>query len=427
MRIPELHQLFLQHPQVCTDTRKITSGSIFFALKGDHFNGNQFAAKAIESGCSYAVIDEQQYAGEKTILVENVLETLQALATYHRQYWGKTMVAITGSNGKTTTKELIHSVLGQQYRCLATVGNLNNHIGVPLTLLSLKPEHEIAVVEMGANHQREIDQLCNIAQPNYGLITNAGKAHLEGFGGEAGVLKGKGEMYDYLRQHDGLVFINEDDEKLKSILGNLRFRSYGFSPAANVRGRLLTKGIFLEMEITNDHQTVEVHTQLTGNYNAINVLCAAAVGTWLGVTLQQVKQGIEGYVPDNSRSQVQETGRNTLILDAYNANPSSMGLAIENLQRLQANHKFFVVGDMREMGTYATREHEAILEKLKASGLNGILVGQEFHRLANTYGFTSFEEVGQARAYLQQANLTGYTILIKGSRGIKLENVVDVL
>jgi len=427
MTIPELHQLFLQHPQVCTDTRKLTSGAIFFALKGENFNGNQFAAKAIDEGCSYAVIDEKEFAGNKTILIENVLQTLQALATYHRQYWGKKIVAITGSNGKTTTKELIHSVLSQQYNCLATVGNLNNHIGVPLTLLSLKTEHEIAVVEMGANHQREIAQLCNITQPNYGLITNAGKAHLEGFGGEAGVLKGKGEMYDYLRAHQGIAFINEDDEKLKSIATGLQTRSYGFSPTANVKGKLLTKGIFLEMEIAHGDEKVEVHTQLTGNYNAINVLCAAAVGRELGINPQQVKKGIETYRPDNSRSQVYPTGRNTLILDAYNANPSSLSLAIDNLERIQANHKFFVVGDMREMGTYAAQEHQAILEKLKTTGLQGILVGQEFHRLAPAYGYISFDEVGQARTWLQQANLQGYTILIKGSRGIKLENVVDVL
>lgn len=427
MHISELHKLFLSNPQGCTDTRKIVPNSIFFALKGDNFNGNHFAAKAIENGCSYAVIDEENYQGAKTILVNNVLETLQLLATYHRQYWGKQIVAITGSNGKTTTKELIHSVLSQKYNCLATVGNLNNHIGVPLTLLSLKSEHELAVVEMGANHQREIALLCNIAQPNYGLITNAGKAHLEGFGGETGVLKGKGEMYDYLREHQGTVFINEDDEKLKSISTGLQTLSYGFSASAAVRGKLLTKNVFLEMEITVGADKTEVHTQLTGNYNAINVLCAAAVGTGLGVSLDRIKNGIEAYKPDNSRSQVYKTQRNTLILDAYNANPSSLQLAIENLERIQADHKFFVVGDMREMGEYAEQEHKAILEKLKKTGIQGIVVGPEFSRWAQAYGFHFFEDAGQAKTYLQQLHLSGHTILIKGSRGIKLENVVEVL
>lgn len=427
MTIPELHQIFLKHPEVCTDTRKINPGAVFFALKGDNFNGNVFAQKAVEQGCSYAVIDEPAFAFEKSILVNDVLQTLQELAAYHRQHWGKKIVAITGSNGKTTTKELIHSVLKQKFNCLSTKGNLNNHIGVPLTLLSLKNEHEVAVVEMGANHQREIALLCEITQPDLGLITNAGKAHLEGFGGEEGVLKGKGEMYDYLRAHNKTAFINEDDEKLKSIAGGLKTYSYGFAETALVRGKLLTKDIFLEMEIFMGKELVQVKTQLTGNYNATNVLCAAAVGTLMDVSSQQVKKGIEEYTPDNSRSQVAKTTRNTLILDAYNANPSSMSLAIDNLVRIDAEKKFFIVGDMREMGEYARKEHEAILKKLHETGLQGICIGSEFMQCPEKYGFPCFDQVTDAREFIQQANLQGYNILIKGSRGVKLENIVDLL
>ncbi|HYG51539.1 MAG TPA: UDP-N-acetylmuramoyl-tripeptide--D-alanyl-D-alanine ligase [Flavobacteriales bacterium] len=433
MTIPELHTLFLKHQQVCTDTRKIIDGSIFFALKGENFNGNKFAQQALEQGCAYAVIDEKEYAvGNKTILVNNVLTCLQQLASFHRDYWNtaggyvrRDVIALTGSNGKTTTKELIHAVLRQTMHCYATVGNLNNHIGVPLTLLALKPEHTLAIVEMGANHQKEIELLCNIAKPNFGIITNVGKAHLEGFGGEEGVLKGKGELYDYIRQHDGHIFVNGDDEKLMKIAKGISAYTYGYGEHNMVKGKILDKNIFLEMEVSADGEVKHVATNLTGTYNGINVLCAYAVGWIFDMEHEQIIKGIESYTPDNSRSQVVKTGFNTLILDAYNANPSSMSLALENLARIDAPQKMFVLGDMREMGEHAQAEHLAILNKIKELKLNGILVGEEFSRYRNNFDFTFFENTPKALEWLKEMKIKNNLVLIKGSRGIKLEQVVE--
>lgn len=426
MSIQELHQRFLKKPFVCTDTRKIVNGAVFFALKGDNFNGNKFAHKALELGCSLAIVDEKEYADQPQIIfVDDVLKCLQDLANYHRKYWGKKIIALTGSNGKTTTKELIHSVLKQQFNCAATVGNLNNHIGVPLTLLSLKPEHELAIVEMGANHQKEIELLCNIAQPNQGVITNIGKAHLEGFGGEAGVLKGKGEMYEYLRKTNGTIFINGDDEKLNSISHGLKKISYGYGNNNDVEGKLLDNNIFLEMEIVHADTSTKVTTKLTGGYNGINVLCAYAVGLDCNMRDENIKRGIETYEPDNSRSQVVKTERNTLILDAYNANPSSMHLALENLARIEAPNKMFVLGDMREMGEYAKAEHLAVLNKVKELSLKGIFVGEEFSRYKNDFSYTFFENAADALAWFEKQQVNNNVVLIKGSRGIKLEQVIS--
>jgi UDP-N-acetylmuramoyl-tripeptide--D-alanyl-D-alanine ligase len=430
MTIPELHAIFLQYQQVCIDTRKITKDAIFFALKGENFNGNKFAAQALEQGCVYAVVDEKEHAvNEKIILVNDVLKCLQDLAAFHRVYWGHSgmgnfVIALTGSNGKTTTKELIHSVLKQQYNCYATVGNLNNHIGVPLTLLSLKPEHKIAIVEMGANHQKEIELLCAIAQPDQGLITNIGKAHLEGFGGEEGVLKGKGEMYDYIRKHDRTIFINGDDDKLLSISKDIKQVRYGYGERNYVKGKILDKNIFLEMEIRFEDEIKHVITNLTGKYNGINVLCAYAVGLTWDVNPEKIAKGIESYTPDNSRSQVMKTNSNTLILDAYNANPSSMVLALENLARIEAPQKMFVLGDMREMGEHAKAEHRAILEKTLQLNLKGVFVGEEFSYYKNEYDFTFFQDAGDALIWLKEKQVKNNLVLIKGSRGIKLETVV---
>ncbi|HLP13121.1 MAG TPA: UDP-N-acetylmuramoyl-tripeptide--D-alanyl-D-alanine ligase [Flavobacteriales bacterium] len=425
MTMQELHSIFLRHPHVCTDTRKITPGAIFFALKGDNFNGNKFAQQALEQGCAYAVIDEKEFAlNEKCMLVDDVLSSLQQLAAFHRRHWGKKVLALTGSNGKTTTKELIHAVLKQTHNCLATVGNLNNHIGVPLTLLSLKPEHELAIVEMGANHQKEIELLCKIAQPDFGLITNIGKAHLEGFGGEEGVLKGKGEMYEYIREHKGTIFINGDDEKLLSISEAIKQIRYGYNDGNYVKGKIIDKDIFLEMEVSHDGKTTHVATNLTGTYNGINVLCAYAVGLEWGLNDKDIVKGIESYMPDNSRSQVVKTTYNTLILDAYNANPSSMTLALENLARIDAAEKMFVLGDMREMGNYAKAEHLSILNKIKELNLQGVLVGDEFLRYQNDFNYTFFQNAADALEWLKLKQVKNNLVLIKGSRGIKLETVI---
>lgn len=426
MTIPELHQVFLNHPVVCTDTRKISRNSIFFALKGASFNGNEFAEKALEAGSAYAIVDEEKYCkNERTILVSDVLKCLQDLAAYHRKHWGKTIIALTGSNGKTTTKELMAAVLSKKYNCLYTSGNLNNHIGVPLTLLNLTTKHDIAVVEMGANHQLEIALLCTIAQPNYGIITNIGKAHLEGFGGEEGVLKGKGEMYAYIQASQGTIFINGDDAKLNSIKHNIQAISYGFGQDNNVHATLVNGTEWAVVLLPYQGVEYTIKSNLTGGYNGINILCAAAIGLHFGVAPQDIKNAIEEYQPENNRSQVFNTPNNILILDAYNANPSSLHLAIENLVGIQAAHKFFVIGEMREMGAYAEMEHKAILEQLKRSHLNGVLVGKDFSKFKEQYNFHFFDSSSEAKPFLQNLKLKDHTILIKGSRGVKLEEVID--
>lgn len=427
-QIQELHQLFLKNPHVCTDTRKIVKDGIFFALKGASFNGNEFAAQALEQGCAYAVIDEEKYAvNDRTILVSDVLSALQSLAKYHRKYWNKTIVALTGSNGKTTTKELIHAVLKQHYNVLATTGNLNNHIGVPLTLLQLRPEHKMAIVEMGANHQKEIELLCSIALPDYGLITNVGKAHLEGFGGEEGVLKGKGEMYDYIRSSKGKIFINSNDEKLNSIASGLSVITYGLSEKNNVYGKIIDDADFVKVELHIDDEVLLINSNLTGAYNLSNILCAAAVGKEFGVSADKIKKGIESYYPDNNRSQVVKTNKNTLILDAYNANPSSMVAALENLQRIKAENKYFILGEMREMGDYAKDEHLSILQKAVATGIKGAFVGMEFFALKDKFEpYLFFKNAEEAKHYFKKNTIEHSTILIKGSRGIKLEIVQPV-
>lgn len=428
MDIAALHQLFLSHPRICTDTRKIEKGSIFFALKGDNFNGNAFAEQAIQSGCSFAVIDEAKYAHTtNAILVNDVLETLQELARYHRKIWNKKIIALTGSNGKTTTKELIHAVLKQKFNCLATKGNLNNHIGVPLTLLELRDEHEVAIIEMGANHQKEIAALSSIALPDMGLITNIGKAHLEGFGGEAGVLKGKGELYDFLRASNGLVFMHSADQKLRSISHGLNLLKYGFSNDDHVKGKLKHGGVMLEIELTIGEKSISIQSNLTGEYNAVNILGAAAIGNYFNLSLEQIKAGIESYFPDNNRSQVAKTKFNTVIMDAYNANPSSMQLAIENLNGIDQSAKYFILGDMREMGEYAAQEHKGILQKLSSTNLKGILVGEEFYKYRNDFPYSFFRTTEDAIDFLKQHPIKNTMVLVKGSRGIKLEKVYDFL
>lgn len=427
MTLQELHKQFLINQVICTDTRKIIPGAIFFALKGDNFNGNKFASTAIEQGCVLAIVDEKEYVtNAKIILVDNVLVCLQNLANFHRKYWGRKIIALTGSNGKTTTKELINNVLKQKMNCLATIGNLNNHIGVPLTLLSLKHEHDIAIVEMGANHQGEIAQLCKIAEPDFGVITNIGKAHLEGFGGEAGVLKGKGEMYTYIRDYKGQIFINGDDEKLASIAKGIDSISYGYGATNSVKGEIIDDGILLSMKVQHASQTITISSNLTGKYNGINILCACAVGIQSGLSLAEIKKGIETYFPDNNRSQIKKTTNNTLILDAYNANPSSMLLAIDNLAHIEAKRKFFILGDMLEMGDYADVEHLAVLKRLKELNLNGILVGKHFYKYKSEFQYPFYMNAIEARDHLANEKIKDAVILIKGSRGIKLETVVDL-
>lgn len=426
MSLHDLYNLFLTHPSVQTDTRKLRSGDLFFALKGANFNGNQFAAQALEAGAAYAIIDEEAFAiPGKTILVSDVLQTLQQLALHHRRQFSIPFIAITGSNGKTTTKELVHAVLSKKYRTYTTEGNFNNHIGIPLTILKVKPDAEMAVVEMGANHQREIAAYCTYTEPSHGLITNVGKAHLEGFGGLEGVRKGKGELFDYLRgRPEGMVFVNWDYDYLQEMsLGIAHIVKYGTTDGLFVKGRLLQGDPFLHASLQHETEEAALHTQLVGAYNLPNLMAAAAIGLHFGVALSDIKSAIEAYTPSNSRSQLLKYGEHEIILDAYNANPSSMRLAIENLARLQAAHKVLILGAMAELGEESLAEHQGIIDLIGQSDWDAVaLVGGDFQKLSHPYlRFDSAEAAGQ---WWKQANLHPARVLIKGSRSMQMETVL---
>jgi UDP-N-acetylmuramoyl-tripeptide--D-alanyl-D-alanine ligase len=427
MEINELYKIYLTHPIICTDTRKIIKNSIYFALKGDNFNGNLFAMQAIEQGCAFAIVDEETTGKSNFIIkVDNVLETLQALANHHRKNLSIPIIAITGSNGKTTNKELIHAVLSKKYKTLATKGNLNNHIGVPLTLLNIDKECEIAIVEMGANHQKEIELLCKIAEPDFGLITNIGKAHLEGFGGLEGVKKGKKELYDFIKAKNGTIFINDDDTVLLSLAAGMNKISFGKNPQNYVSGSIESSSHFLNFKWKHKLNDSLVLTHLIGDYNFQNMLAAATIGCYFGVGEVAISSALSDYMPDNNRSQALKTEKNSLIMDAYNANPSSMNAALSNFYKLEAKNKLFILGDMLEMGDESFAEHKAIIELTKKLLLNGIFVGKEFAKVGDKT-IAVFENVTEAKLYLQSKNIEHNTILIKGSRGIKLELVKDVL
>lgn len=426
MQIEQLYKIYQQFPSVQTDTRLLKQGDIFFALKGDNFNGNCFAAKAIENGAAYAVIDEKEfYSGEKTILVEDVLSALQQLAKYHReQFTNIPFIAITGSNGKTTTKELVHAVLSTTYKTYTTEGNLNNHIGIPLTILKIKPDAEMAVIEMGANHQKEIDGYCEYAQPTHGIITNCGKAHLEGFGGVEGVRKGKGELYDYLRINKGTAFVMWDYDYLQEMSrGISTIITYG-TKDANVEGTAVKNDPFLEVAITKGADTVTIMSHLVGDYNLPNLLLAVTVGKHFHIPDEKIKLAIENYVPSNSRSQMIEKGSNKIILDAYNANPSSMKLAIENFANMNAEKKILMLGGMAELGEESLAEHKAIIELIsKYNWTAVVLVGGDFLKIEHPY--TSLNTSAEGKEWFLQQNFQQTHILIKGSRSMKMEKVLE--
>src|SRR5450432_483733 len=356
--INDLYQLYLKYPSVCTDTRKVQKGDLFFALKGENFNGNLFAGQAIANGAAYAIIDETSAVlNDRMIRVENVLASLQALAAHHRNQFSIPFIAITGSNGKTTTKELIHAVLSLKYKTSTTEGNLNNHIGIPLTLLKIKPDVEIAIVEMGANHIGEIAGYCLYTRPTHGLITNVGKAHLEGFGSPEGVKKGKGELYDYLRAHGGTAFVMWDYDYLQQMSkGISEIISYG-TAQADLTGTVESAFPQLQILMTGGVHLDKIQTQLTGNYNLPNLLAAVCVGNYFNVNPSDIRTGIEAYTPSNSRSQLMQIGTNTIILDAYNANPSSMKSAIENFSAYPSKNKILLLGAMAELGRDSLQEH----------------------------------------------------------------------
>ncbi len=425
MNIHDLYKLYEQYPSVQTDTRKLKSGDIFFALKGDNFNGNVFAQYALDAGAAYAVIDEAAFEiPGKTFLVPDVLAALQQLAKHHREQFNIPFIAITGSNGKTTTKELVHAVLSTSYKAYTTEGNLNNHIGIPLTILKIKKDAEIAVIEMGANHQKEIEGYCVYTQPTHGIITNCGKAHLEGFGGIEGVRKGKGELFDYLHKNNGAAFVMWDYEYLRDMSEGIdSILKYG-TDNADIEGKVIKSEPFLEVEITKGIDPDIIKTQLVGDYNLPNVLVAVAAGTYFNVSATSIKDAIENYSPSNSRSQLVEKGSNKIILDAYNANPSSMKLAIENFSRLQADSKVLMLGGMAELGDESLAEHEAILDLIKQSQWKAVvLVGDDFLKLGHPY--YSFSNATEAKEWLQSQHFENTHLLIKGSRSMKMELILE--
>jgi len=429
----DLYSLFQKYPRICTDTRAIVPNSLFFALRGENFDANSFAAKALEDGCAFAVVDDAKYAvNERFILVENVLQTLQELANAHRKTLGKTVLAITGTNGKTTTKELIANVLSQNFNILYTQGNFNNHLGVPLTLLQLSENHDIAVIEMGANHLHEIAELCAIAEPNFGLITNVGRAHLEGFGSFEGVMQTKSELYQWIADKGNKIFINEDNNFLCQMAQN---RQVDFEKRVNyslknknssVFGEIIDCSPFLKMNIKIDSQNIDIQTNLIGNYNAENVLAAACVGNFFGVEIAKIKIAIENYKPTNNRSQYVETQRNRLFVDAYNANPTSMSEAILNFEKLKADRKIVILGDMHELGAESAAEHQKIVNLIKNCRFDYcFLIGKNFEQTDNH--FRTFSSTDDFINYLKNNNLQNFNILIKGSRAVKLEKTIEFL
>jgi len=428
-QIPDIYPIFLAHPFVSTDSRQVKPGSIFFALRGECFNGNEFAGKALDSGAAYAVVDESAYmVNDSCILVDDVLSTLQELSRHHRDQFDIPLIAITGTNGKTTTKELIHGVLSKKYRTIATRGNLNNHIGVPLTLLNLTAETEIAIIEMGANHPGEIEFLCNIALPTYGLITNIGKAHLEGFGSFEGVIKTKMELYNHLLEHGGTVFINNEDELLTGRSAGLNTIAYG-RPPADVVSTNVSADPFVAMDLqlcSGDNLRIE--SKLYGRYNSANILAAACIGHHFGITPDDIKSAIEEYKPGNNRSQVSPTARNLLILDAYNANPDSMKAAIEAFEASAYPEKVVILGDMLELGADSDQEHQIILDWINLLPFRQVfLVGPVFTRLNTKRENICFQDSLLAKLWLEHHKIENATILIKGSRGIRLEILVEAL
>jgi UDP-N-acetylmuramoyl-tripeptide--D-alanyl-D-alanine ligase len=430
----QIYQHYLQHPVISTDTRKIAPGSLFFALKGDKFDANTFAQQAIEQGAAYAIIDNPTYQlGEQYILVDDVLTALQDVARYHRQQLSIPVIGLTGSNGKTTTKELINAVLFQRFNTLATQGNLNNHIGVPLTILSINNTHQMAVIEMGANHQKEIELLCSIAQPSHGLITNVGRAHLEGFGGVEGVKKGKGELYDYLQQLQGVAFINSNDPVLTEMqaartLTNKVF--YGNTDNALISAKLIANAPYLSFRWTNNTsgESHNVTSQLTGEYNLDNILVAICIGTYFKLSADEINAGITGYQPKNNRSQLMQTATNTLVCDYYNANPSSMAVAIDNISKLEAARKVLILGDMFELGDDSPAEHLGVIQKaMQADVADRIFIGEVFYQQKGNNKATFYRTADEAMVSITDQPIKNSTILIKGSRGMALERLVNLL
>ncbi len=426
MKIKTIYSYFLACNSVCTDTRKLNIDDIFFALKGDNFNGNKFAEQAVQKGAKYAIIDEKEYKSKNTILVEDVLITLQELAAYHRKQLNIPIIALTGSNGKTTTKELINSVLSKKYNTTATEGNLNNHIGVPLTLLSMTEETEIGIVEMGANHQNEIEFLCNIALPDYGLITNFGKAHLEGFGGIEGVIKGKSELYDHLKSNNKTVFINTDDVLQVKQIGDYTNKiTFGSRENNDCIVKFKEANPFVILYFKKEI----IKAKLVGDYNFGNIAVAIAIGNHFEIASNEIKNAIESYSPDNNRSEIISKGSNTIILDAYNANPTSMQSALKNFENSRDEHKIVFLGDMFELGKHSEIEHQNIVDTLEILKFQqAYLVGSNFYQTkSKSKRIKILESFEDLKILLSKKSIKNSSILIKGSRGMKMERILDLL
>ena len=427
MSIIDLYDLFIHNPQITTDSRNCPKGSIFFALKGDKFDGNQYAGKALASGCVYAVIDNPDYyIGERTILVDNVLKTLQQLAHHHRKVLGLPIIGITGTNGKTTTKELLAAVLSTKFNLLYTEGKINNHIGVPLTLLRLTHDHEMAVIEMGASHPGDIKELVDIVHPNYGIITNVGRAHLEGFGSFEGVIRTKGELYDYIRRSKGKIFIKKENEYLQSIAKGIEQITYGNGDDAFASGQVVSCDPFLVFNWKQQGKLHTVETHMIGSYNLDNVLAAVAVGRFFKIPAERISRAIAAYEPTNNRSQFKKTDNNELIIDAYNANPSSMKVALDNFITMPVQPKAIILGDMRELGPTSDELHAEVVEQIKKGQFDKVfLCGEHFSKVGKE--FSPFATTEAMVEELRKQPLKGYHILIKGSHSMGLEKLADIL
>ena len=427
MSIIDLYDLFIHNPQITTDSRNCPKGSIFFALKGDKFDGNQYAGKALASGCVYAVIDNPDYyIGERTILVDNVLKTLQQLAHHHRKVLGLPIIGITGTNGKTTTKELLAAVLSTKFNLLYTEGNFNNHIGVPLTLLRLTHDHEMAVIEMGASHPGDIKELVDIVHPNYGIITNVGRAHLEGFGSFEGMIRTKGELYDYIRRSKGKIFIKKENEYLQSIAKGIEQITYGNGDDAFASGQVVSCDPFLVFNWKQQGKLHTVETHIIGSYNLDNVLAAVAVGRFFKIPAERISRAIAAYEPTNNRSQFKKTDNNELIIDAYNANPSSMKVALDNFITMPVQPKAIILGDMRELGPTSDELHAEVVAQIKKGQFDKVfLCGEHFSKVGKE--FSPFATTEAMVEELRKQPLKGYHILIKGSHSMGLEKLADIL
>ncbi len=425
MKSQQLYSYFKKSTGVSTDTRTLQPGNLFFALKGGNFNGNLMADHAIKLGASAVVVDEEiGLNGEHIIKVDDVLTSLQQLARYHRDHLDCVVIGITGTNGKTTSKELIYAVLSSQYPTLATKGNLNNHIGVPLTLLSLTEDHDFGIIEMGANHLGEIAELCLISDPNYGLITNVGRAHLEGFGSFENIITTKMGLYDHIIQNDGTIFMNSNNEDLPLSQNYKHVVHFGTKEDDQCQGILLGASPFVSLRITTTEGSCQVNSKLIGAYNLDNILAAVCIGSYFKVPLERIKKAIENYVPSNNRSEYRKTGKNELILDAYNANPSSMELALKNFSATELPNKLAIIGDMFELGNQAAQHHLEIIQLVETLQLDCIFIGEEYSKhQPNDERF--FKNTAEAKEYFNSNTIEGRTILIKGSRGLQLEKLIE--